>query len=377
MTSLHPGRQIAIAAAAVLTISALCFPFSAHIGHRSVALILLFTVSVLAMRLELAAVITAAVLSALLWDFFFIPPIFTLHIESAEDVLFMMMYFIVAVLNGIINRRLRQLEELRQEKTERESALGLYNALFSSLSHDLRTPIAAVLGAADTLRESATQLTPIQHEKLLDTVLEGSINLSTQIENLLSMTRLEAGMIQPKKSWCDVQDLLQGVLRKTTLDASQHQISIQLPDDFPLVQLDVGLTHQILQNLFANALNHTPTGSHIQLSAHLHHHYRAHFEVNDHIEDMKTISDGTQHQLIIEIRDNGPGFTPEALRCAFDKFYRPENSTAVGTGLGLYVARGFTEAQGGEVNVRNLPEGGACFTLEFLTPILSQTIHHE
>lgn len=371
------GIQILLAAATVLAVAGLCFPFSEHIGHRSVALILLLTVSVLAMRLSLAAVLSAAVLSALVWDYFFIPPLYTLHIEHAEDVLFMMMYFIVAVLNAIINRRLRQLEAVRQEKSERESALRLYNTLFSSLSHDLRTPVAAILGAADTLQGTDSQLSARQRERLLDTILAGSLHLSAQIENLLSMSRIEAGMIQPRKAWCDVGDLLRDALKKTSADASAHQVKMQVPDDFPLVQLDYGLTEHVLQNLLSNALTHTPAGTHITLSAHIESHQHGRFESDDgQSEHLRSVHTPTDHTLVLEVRDDGPGFAAEEMEQAFDKFYRPKGTRADGTGLGLFVARGFTEAQGGEISLRNLRPGGACFSIEMPTPILSQ-LHHE
>lgn len=368
---------MALAVLAVAAVAGICFPFTEAIGYRSVALLLLLAVSVLAMRQGLPAVLTAAVLSALVWDYFFIPPRFTFHIESAEDVLFMVMYFIVASLNGIINHRLRQLETLRREKNERESSLKLYNTLFSSLSHDLRTPLAAVLGAADTLRESRAQLSENQQEKLLDEILTGAVRLSEQVENLLNMSRIEAGMIHPKKEWCDVSDLIFGIVKKNTQQQTGHTVEVSIPDDFPLVQLDFGLTEQILQNLLANALRHTPEGTKIRLSAKLFKNSHGHFETDEQDTRLRSVKDESVSSLILEVSDTGPGFPKEEMDRVFDKFYRPGGTKADGTGLGLFVARGFTEAQEGDISLRNLPGSGACFTLEFSTAILHQTIRHD
>jgi two-component system sensor histidine kinase KdpD len=377
MVQKRVALQIFFSAICVLAVAALCFPFADSIGHRSVALILLLTVSVLAMRQGLAAVLTAAVLSALVWDFFFIPPRFTFHIESAEDVLFMVMYFIVALLNGIINYRLRQLEQLRSEKHERESALKLYGTLFSSLSHDLRTPIAAVLGAADTLRENYVQLTDNQRNKLLDEIAIGTLRLSGQVENLLNMSRIEAGMIHAKKAWCDLGDLIHGVLKKNMPSPPTHRVDIRLPENFPLVQLDFGLTEQILQNLLVNALRHTPPGTEVRISATILRDPHGHFEANPDDDELQTVREATTQRLLLEVSDNGPGFPPAEIERVFDKFYRSGSTKADGTGLGLFVAEGFAEAQGGDITLRNLPTGGACFVVEIPTTALPQTIRHD
>ena len=128
----------------VLSVAALCYPLTEWIGYHSVALILLLTVSILAMRFRLYPVLVATILSALIWDFFFIPPYFTLTIGSQEDVLFLIMYFVVALLSGIFNHKLRQFELITRQKEERETSIKLYNTLFDSLSHELRTPISTI-----------------------------------------------------------------------------------------------------------------------------------------------------------------------------------------------------------------------------------------
>lgn len=369
----HIGRQIFFAVLAVSLVAAVCYPFSSLIGYHSVALLLLLVVSILAMRQGLPAVLTAAILSALVWDYFFIPPYFTFTIGSSEDVLLIIMYFIVALLNGIINYRLRQMAQLQRETEERERSLKLYNALFNSLSHDLRTPIAAILGAADTLSDKGTQLSDNQQHLLLTEISGGALRLNEQVENLLNMSRLEAGMIHPRRAWCDVNDLVYGVLNKMPPDPDNRTVEVAIPEDFPLVQLDYGLMEQILQNLLANSRRHTPAGTKTRIVAQIRHESYGHFEENQSNGDLLLVHEPNTHRLVLEISDNGPGIPPEEIRQVFDKFYRSGTTKADGTGLGLFVVRGFTEAQHGEIELRNLPNSGACFTLEFPTPILSQT----
>jgi two-component system, OmpR family, sensor histidine kinase KdpD len=378
MTHKHTFRQTLMAIAAVILVALSCYPFVSTIGYRSVALLLLLTISVLAMRMALVPVLIAAVLSALTWDYFFIPPQFTFQIGQTEDTLMMAMYFIVASLNGVINYRLRQLERVELEKNERENSLKLYNTLFSSLSHDLRTPIAAVLGAADTLKESQHQLSDQQKEVLLQEIVNGSLRLSDQVENLLNLSRIEAGRIQARKEWCDLSDLFYSVVQKTTHKSdSTHSINIELPPHLPLVQLDYGLTEQILHNLLMNALRHTPAGTQVTLGAQVTNDRHGLLTLNEQENDLKSIEKSTTHRLIITVKDNGPGFPATDLDRVFDKFYRPQNTQADGTGLGLFIVQGFTEAQAGEISLRNQARGGACFTLEFATPTLDQSIHHE
>jgi two-component system, OmpR family, sensor histidine kinase KdpD len=377
MKPVTPAAQVMLAIGAVLLTAALCFPFSDFIGHRSVALILLMIVSVLAMRLHLSAVVIAAVVSALVWDFFFIPPHFTFTISSGEDVLLITMYFIVATLNGIIHYRIRQMERIKSQSDERARAISLYNSLFSSLSHELRTPISSIIGAADMLQEHGDKLSAEQHKALVAEISNGSLRLSEQVENLLNMSRLEAGMIKARKNWCDLNDLMRSATEKTRHESGQHVLEIQIPEHFPLVQLDYGLTEHILQNLLSNVFRHTPAGTRVQVQAQLLQDIAGHFETADALpEHLQSVEDKVSHRLLLQVADNGPGFPEHEIARAFDKFYRFQESQADGTGLGLFIVKGFTEAQGGEVTLHNQPSGGAVFTLEFPTAILPQNIQH-
>ena len=367
-------RHYLISILAVCSVAAVCYPFTDWIGYRSVALLLLLTVSVLAMRVSLYPVLLAATLSALIWDFFFIPPRFTFSVSSQEDVLLLVMYFVVALLNGVFNYKLRQFEHIERQKEERETAIRLYNTLFDSLSHELRTPITTILGATDALQENEDILSKENKHELTTEIAQAAIRLNVQLENLLNTSRLESGVIKPNFEWCDVNELVYSTLNKIQKKLSDHHIVVEIDENLPLVRLDYGLMEQVLSNLIGNAANYTPANSQILIVAQLVKEQEGTMTDNENDDLVKSIK---TYQLKIDISDNGKGIPSDEINAIFDKFYRLNNAQSGGTGLGLFIAKGFVEAHGGIIKAYNLPNSGALFTIELPTPILPQTIHHE
>jgi len=334
-------RQHGISIGLVLIVSIACFLFVDLVGYRVVALVLLVTVSLLAMLFEISPVLIAAVLSALIWNFFFIPPIFTFHVDHAEDLLMFLMYFLVAMVNAVLTFKIREAETIARDKEEKENALRHYNVLLNSLSHELRTPIATIIGAVDTLKENNKQLTELSKEELLNSIDLASIRLNRQVENLLNMSRVETGMFKLKLDWCDLNDLIHSIVQKIQPSSVQQRILIQTTDNLPLFKIDAVLIEQAIQNILHNAVQYTPEGTQIKI-------------------DLAYQID----KCIIIISDQGKGFPEEEIHLVFDKFYRLHNSPTGGTGLGLSIAKGFTEAHHGSIKLENKPEGGARFTLE-------------
>ena len=350
-TTSNTTAQFVYSMVSVMVVGSVCYLFSDFIGYRSVALILLLTVSVLAMRLSLYPVLLAALLSALIWDFFFIPPRYTFHVNSYEDVLMLAMYFIVALVNGVLTARIRFFEKLAREKEAKHQTLELYDTLFDALSHELRTPISSILGASDHLLTQDQNLSEKDRKSLIREILHASERLNLLTENLLNMSRLESGFIRPKADWCDLSELIYTVVNRLEEGLGTHRIQVSLPENLPLAKLDFGLTEQVLQNLLINAVKHTPQGSLVRISA-----------------------QAQQQQCTIEVSDSGNGFAETDLPRIFEKFYRSRNAGAGGVGLGLSIARGFVEAQGGTISVDSLPGTGAHFRivipaeLHYLTP---------
>ncbi|WP_246538933.1 ATP-binding protein [Litoribacter ruber] len=311
------------------------------IGYQVVALILLLVVSVLAMLFDILPVLVTAFLSALSWNFFFIPPTFTFHIGTTEDALIFFMYFVIALINAVLTFKIRDVEKKAREKEEREKSLKLYNTMLNSLSHELKTPISTIIGAIDTIKENASKLSEFNKSELYTEIEIAGFRLNRQVENLLSMSRLEAGVLKPKMDWCDINELIFSVIKDHKEDARDHQICFEPFENLPLIKIDRGLTEQIIHNILLNAIQHTAPGTIIEIRA--------------------------QHQngvFRLVLSDNGKGFPEQEIQSVFRKFYRLPNSTTGGTGLGLSIAKGFAEALNGSIHLENLPTGGAKFTID-------------
>lgn len=321
-------------------VSALCFGLSDYIGYRVVALILLVTVSLIAMFFDIVPVLVAAILSALIWNFFFIPPKFTFHIENTEDVLMFLMYFVIAMVNAVLTFKIRQAEKAAQKKEEKENTLKLYSTLLNSLSHELRTPISTIIGATDNLQTQESKLTEQNKKELVGEISKASLRLNRQVENLLNMSRLESGFIQPKKDWCDINELVHDAVNRVKENAEQRPISIIIKDTLPLFRIDYGLIEQVLYNLLLNAILYVPKYSVITIKANC-----------------------IEEKLVLIVEDTGNGFPEDEIEKVFEKFYRLKNSDTGGTGLGLSIVKGFVEAHNGAIHLENIPEGGAKFTV--------------
>lgn len=332
--------QYTISIALVIAVALACYFAANFIGYRVIALVLLMTVSFIAMLFEILPVVVAAVLSAVIWNFFFIPPLFTFHIHNAEDVLMFLLYFLIALVNAVLTLKIRREESRARDKEEKENTIKLYNTLLNSLSHELRTPIATILGAVDTLKENKDKLSESNQTELLSEIDKASIRLNRQVENLLSMSRLESGMLKPKLNWCDLNELINAVINKM-LPANKQTIVFHLNESLPLFKIDEGLVEQVLHNLIHNAILYTPENSTIEIEA-----------MN------------LQNGCIIKVSDNGNGFSLLEIDLAFDKFYRLPNTKVGGSGLGLSIVKGFVEAMNGNVLLKNNEKGGATFTIE-------------
>ena len=455
------------------------------IGYQVVSFGLLFLVSILALFFGMGPILLAATLSALIWDYLFIPPQFTFHIGEPLDVLMLIMFFIIAMLNGILTSRVRIQEKkirIREERTHAlyqltrdltmtsgiddvvkiaekyiqkyfnldcaiilknelnqlenkvrhitkielsenefsvaawvfkhsakagkhtdtlpsgdytfypltgindnmgviavlhptiftqgedqfwESFLSqisgkfereflrttaqkayflnesdkLYKTLFNSISHELRIPVATIMGASDTL---STQSYPEEtRQKLYSEINIASVRLNRLIENLLNMSRLESGHITPRLDWCDIHDLANKVAENLKEELKPFNLSIVIPGNMPLVMIDFGLIEQVLHNLILNATQNVPAGSNIRLKF---------FYDND--------------TLTIQVMDRGHGFPASELNAVFNKFYRGKDAKAGGTGLGLSIVKGFIEAHKGTVIAENRQNGGAIFTIK-------------
>lgn len=347
--------QLLISISAVCIISALCFALQRYLDYKVVAFILLLTVSIAAVLFDIIPVSVTAISSALIWDYFFIPPHFTFQVGSTEDSILLLMYFVIAMVNAALTYKIRQIEKIGRAKEEKANTVKLYDTLLNSLSHELRTPIATIIGATDNLQSNNCNLTSENKEELIAEISKASFRLNQQVENLLSMSRLESGFIQAKKDWCDIIEVIYDAVKRIEENNISQKITINVNPEIPFFKLDKAMMEQILYNLINNAVQYTKADSEINITAHCH---------------------ADVLQLVIE--DNGKGFPDDEIDNVFNKFYRLKNTKTGGTGLGLSIVKGFTEAQGGSVFLQNLSTGGSRFTIHIATQTSNlKTIKNE
>jgi two-component system, OmpR family, sensor histidine kinase KdpD len=483
-------QQYLTASLTVILTATICYFIKGLIGYQVVSFALLFVVSTLAFFFGTGPILLSATMSALIWDFFFIPPAFTLHVDKPEDMLMLIMFFIIALLSGVLTSRIKRQERkirIREERTnalyqltrELSTATGiqevisiakndikkyfnlncrillkndenqleysskkdtsftiskndmsvaawtfqhstkagkhtdtlpsanytfyplkgnqmnlgviaiqqkiiftqgeeqfweafisqisgkfereylrdmakqafllnesdkLYKTLFNSISHELRIPVATIMGASDSLL--ITQHTEEIRNELSNEIFKASKRLNRLIENLLNMSRLESGRITPRLDWCDIHDLINKVTESLQDELKPFSLHVVIPDDMPFIKIDFGLMEQVLYNLIYNATQYSHTSTNLRVKA---------FYDNG--------------IMTLQVMDRGPGFPAKEISLIFNKFYRVEGSKAGGTGLGLSIAKGFTEAHKGTITVENRQNGGAKFTIKIPTEI--------
>jgi two-component system sensor histidine kinase KdpD len=231
----------------------------------------------------------------------------------------------------------------------------LRSALLTSISHDLKTPLAAVLGSASTLRDLADKLTEAEKADLLANIVDESERLNRFIANLLDMTKLESGAIVPNTAPHDLGEIVGSALRRASKILSRHHVELELAADLPMIELDAVLFEQVLFNILDNAAKYAAVGTTIRIQS---------------WRDMDSVC--------LQILDEGDGIPAADLEKIFDKFHRAQKGDQVraGTGLGLAISRGFVEAMNGTIAAANRTDRtGAVFTIKLPVPAEPQQLN--
>ncbi|MEY4510996.1 MAG: hypothetical protein RLZZ450_3118 [Pseudomonadota bacterium] len=235
-------------------------------------------------------------------------------------------------------------ERARLAEQARKSALRakteeLRSSLLSAVSHDLRTPLAAITGAATSLRDD-TNLSAATQAELLGSICAEAERLERLVTNLLDMTRLEAGGVEPKREWIPLEEIVGGALTRLESKLASREVSTHIADDVPLLSVDAVLMQQVFINLLDNALKYTPESSPLQIDA--------------------RVEGGF---VVVDVSDRGPG-VGDAPHVLFEKFRRGAVGSVVGAGLGLAICRGIIEAHGGTLSAHNRQGGGATLCIQ-------------
>lgn len=236
------------------------------------------------------------------------------------------------------------LKELGNKAFVLSESEKLYKTLFDSISHELKTPLTAIIGATSSLKQEKIK----QNSELL-TGLINEINIAAErlyrlVENLLDITRLESGNLKPKLEWHSILDLIDSAIEKIKNETTEHEIIFKERGENIIYKFDFALLEQAIVNILLNSINYTEPGCKIKIS-------------------LKRLD----KNIVISVSDNGYGFPADSIPNLFRKFYRIPGTKAGGTGLGLSIARGFIEAHKGTITAQNKNEGGAEFII--LLPI--------
>ena len=292
-------------------------------------------VMVAAFKFGRAPSILAAVLAVASYDFFFVPPFHTLNVTDGRYLLTFGMMFGVGLFISELTARIRDQERDARNAALRAKTEETRSALLSAVSHDLRTPLASITGAATALRDDRG-LSPNTRAELVESICDETERLERLVANLLDMTRLESGPIALKRDWVPLEEMIGSALTRLERQLGDRSIQIDLPETLPPLSVDPVLFEQVLVNLLENASRYTPSGSPLEIAA---------CAQND--------------TVVIEIRDSGRGFIPGTEERICEKVYRGEHGSAGGAGLGLPICRAIVEAHGGTIVAENRLVGGA------------------
>jgi two-component system, OmpR family, sensor histidine kinase KdpD len=284
------------------------------------------------------SLLTAA-LSVGIYDFFFVPPYHTFAVEDFRYILTFAMMFGIGIVLSTLTSRLRRQQLAAVRAAVRAETEELRSSLLSSVSHDLRTPLAVITGAATTLRDD-DGLSSETRTELLDTVCDEAERLERLLANILDMTRLDAGGVTLKRDWIPMLEVISGALLRVEKSLPQDRVTVTIPDGLPLVSVDPVLMDQLFVNLLENATKYTPADSRVEIRAE---------HVGDHVE--------------VYVSDRGPGIPPEDLERVFERFTRGHHAGIGGVGLGLPIARAIAVAHGGRLTALVRAGGGTRFRL--------------
>jgi len=329
------------------------WPFRNVLTPSNILLVYLLGVFFVAMHFGLLPSILASLTSAGAFAFFFAPPIFSFAIVDQENLMGLVVMLVVGVVTSnlaenILHHTIERVKsiELAKEVTLKMQAETLRNSLLSSISHDLRNPLAIIVGAASTLESDEQCLDAVSRRKLVKVISEEAQRMSDLTIKILEMARLEAGEVILNRQWFAPEEIVGSALSRLDKQLKSRPVNIHMPENLALINVDAVLLQQVMVNLLDNADKYSDSGLPIDIS-------------------VGAMSLG----LYITIADRGPGIPAGLQQKIFEKFFRiNEESAQSGVGLGLSICRAIIEAHGGEIQATNRSGGGALF--QIYLPIL-------
>jgi two-component system sensor histidine kinase KdpD len=318
----------------VAVMTALGVALSPYTSHADQAMAFMLAVLVAALGGR-GPGLTAAVLSAAAFDFFFVEPYHTFAVADRSFLITFAVMLAVGIAIGSLVSRMRAAEAESRDRALRARAEEMRATLLSSVSHDLRTPLAVITGTASSLRDASEG----KQRKQLETIVDEAQRLSRILTNLLSITKVESGT-QPKREWVPLEELVGSALSRLEPDLAVHPLTLTVADE--QAHVDPILCEQLLINLVENATKHTPDDTPIEVRVR---------------REPKA--------AIVEVADRGPGLPEGPPEQVFEKWFRGSATRVGGVGLGLAVCRAIAVAHGGTIEAIPRDGGGALFRVTF------------
>ena len=334
----RPGRAVLIVVVAVHACTLGSLALSEYLGIVNFALLYLTASAWCALTLGRGAAVLASTLSVLEFNFFFVPPVYSLAVHDWRYLIsFALMILLTLLIAELRARLIGQAEATERGRAEIERQQA-QRTLLGSLSHDLRTPMTAILGSAVALRDEATLDGATRHD-LVDGIAVSAARMSRLLNHILEMARFDAGAVQLKKGWIDLDDLAQAALQSVAVVAEGIDLQVDCDADMPPVECDPTLLLQVLVNLLENACRHTPPGGAVAVAIGI---------------------EGESAR--VDVRDDGSGIEPIVAQHLFERFQHAPERSGAGIGLGLAICRTIVTLHGGTIQGRNRPSRGAEFT---------------
>jgi two-component system sensor histidine kinase KdpD len=330
-----------------------------HVPVLSLAILYLFAVLPVAIVWGLAYAIPVSIGSMAAFNFLFLPPLYRFTLADSRNWFALAVFVVTAIVVSELAARSRrraheastlaeaatsllaERERLAAEALEAEAlrrADVIKTAVLRAVSHDLRTPLMAISTAAGALARDDLAIDDVDRAELLATILSASDRLDHLVGNLLDLSRLQAGAAQPEPAVLELDDLVVGALDE--LGADGRRVEVAFSDESPTVRADAHQIQRVLVNLLENALKYSPEDEPVHVNV-----------------------SGTPAEAVVRVIDHGPGVTVEERDRIFEPFHRGDRGDRPGAGLGLAIARGFAEANGGRLWVESRYGQGATFVL--------------
>lgn len=303
----------------------------------NIAMVYVLAVVIIALCFNRGAAMLSAGLCVAVFDFTFVPPQGTFTVNDAQYLLTFAIMLTMALVISVLMEHRRRHERQRTDLERQADRERIRSTLLASISHDLRTPLAVMMGASSSLVESGDKMNGAERTALAQSIYGQARDMSEQVSKILQMTRLEAGNIEADFDWASIAEIAGSVLARLSERLARHRVVVDLPDDLPLVRVDAALIEQALANLLENAARHTPADTLVQLRA-----------------------QRMDRELVVTVEDFGPGIEPRDLDRLFAKFEHGRTDCA-GVGLGLAICRAILQLHKGRVWADRLPDGGMAF----------------